>query len=104
MIIAATAVKLTAGMLLPFALAASAGRRVVTSGRARILAGAAAAAAVFGVLGLVMFGSGTLHLVTTLSTIQGDGGIRTASPGSSSTRSASSASMPPWARSCAAPT
>ena len=75
MIIAATAVKLTAGMLLPFALAASAGRRVVTSGRARILAGAAAAAAVFGVLGLVMFGSGTLHLVTTLSTIQGDGGI-----------------------------
>ncbi|HEY6524319.1 MAG TPA: glycosyltransferase 87 family protein [Solirubrobacteraceae bacterium] len=75
MIIAATAVKLTAGMLLPFALAASAGRRVVTSGRVRILAGAAAAAVVFGVLGLVMFGSGTLHLVATLSTIQGDGGI-----------------------------
>jgi hypothetical protein len=75
MIIAATAVKLTAGILLPFALAASAGRRVVTSGRARILAGAAAAAAVFGVLGLVMFGSGALPMVATLSTIQGEGGI-----------------------------
>jgi hypothetical protein len=75
MIIAATAVKLTAGMLLPFALAASAGRRVATSGRARILAGAAAAAALFGGLGLVMFGSGTLHLVGTLSTIQAQGGI-----------------------------
>ncbi len=75
MIIAATAIKLTAGMLLPFAIAASAGRRVATSGRARILAGAACAAAVFGGLGLIMFGSGTLHLVGTLSNIQGEGGI-----------------------------
>jgi hypothetical protein len=75
MIIAATAIKLTAGMLLPFAIAASAGRRVATSGRARILAGAALAAAAFGGLGLVMFGSGTLHLVGTLSSIQGQGGI-----------------------------
>ena len=45
MIIAATAIKLTAGMLLPFAIAASAGRRVATSGRARIVAGAGLAAA-----------------------------------------------------------
>jgi hypothetical protein len=75
MIIAATAIKLTAGMLLPFAIAASAGRRVATSGRARILAGAALAAAAFGILGLVMFGSGTLHLLGTLSTIQAQGGI-----------------------------
>jgi alpha-1,6-mannosyltransferase len=74
-IIAATAVKLTAGMLLPFALAASAGRRVWTSGRARILAGAALAAALFGGIGLLMFGSGTLHLVGTLQTIQSQGGI-----------------------------
>ena len=75
MIMAATAVKLTAGMLLPFAVAASAGRRVATSGRARILGGAAMAAAAFAALGLIMFGSGTLHLVGTLSTIQGQGGI-----------------------------
>jgi alpha-1,6-mannosyltransferase len=75
MIIAATAIKLTAGMLLPFAIAASAGRRVATSGRARIIAGAALAAAAFGLLGLVMFGSGTLHLIGTLSSIQAQGGI-----------------------------
>jgi alpha-1,6-mannosyltransferase len=75
MIIAATAIKLTAGMLLPFAIAASAGRRVATYGRARIVAGAALAAAAFGALGLVMFGSGTLHLLGTLSSIQGQGGI-----------------------------
>jgi hypothetical protein len=75
MIMAATAIKLTAGMLLPFAIAASAGRRVATSGRARIVAGAALAAAAFGGLGLIMFGSGTLHLVGTLSNIQAEGGI-----------------------------
>jgi hypothetical protein len=75
MIIAATAIKLTAGMLLPFALAASAGRRVASSGRARILGGAALATGLFGGLGLVMFGSGTLHLVGTLQSIQGQGGI-----------------------------
>ena len=75
MIIAATAVKLTAGVLLPFAIAASAGRRVATEGRARILAGAAAAAVVFGILGLVLFGWGPLHLLTTLTTIQAGGGL-----------------------------
>ncbi len=75
MIIAATAVKLTAGMLLPFAIAASAGRRVATSGRARILAGAALAVALFGGLGVVMFGSGQLHVVGTLQHIQAGGGF-----------------------------
>jgi hypothetical protein len=75
MIIAATAIKLTAGVLLPFAVAASAGRRLATAGRARILAGAAGAAVLFGALGLMLFGSGTLHLVGTLQHIQGQGGI-----------------------------
>jgi Glycosyltransferase family 87 len=75
MIVAATAIKLTAGILLPFAIAAGAGRRVATSGRGRILAGAAAAAALFGGLGLVMFSSGTVHLLGTLQTIQGQGGL-----------------------------
>ncbi|HWD75108.1 MAG TPA: polyprenol phosphomannose-dependent alpha 1,6 mannosyltransferase MptB [Solirubrobacteraceae bacterium] len=74
MIIAATAIKLTAGMLLPFALAAGAGRRVATSGRARLLTGAAIAAVVFGVLGLALFGSGPLHLLGTLTGIQGSSG------------------------------
>jgi hypothetical protein len=75
MIIAATAIKLTAGILLPFALAASAGRRVASSGRVRMLAGAALAAVLFGGLGIMLFGSGTLHLVGTLQHIQGQGGL-----------------------------
>lgn len=74
MIIAATAVKLTAGVLLPFALAAGAGRRVARSARARLLSGAAVAAAVFCLLGLVLFGAGPLHVFDTLTGIQGDGG------------------------------
>jgi Glycosyltransferase family 87 len=76
MIIAATAVKLTAGLLLPFAIAASAGRRVASSGRARrLVTGAAIAAAAFGALGIIMFGSGSLRLLGTLQTIQGHGGL-----------------------------
>ncbi len=75
MIIAATAVKLTAGVLLPFAIAASAGRRVASAGRARIVAGAAASVLLFGGLGLVLFGSGQLHLIGTLQHIQNDGGF-----------------------------
>jgi hypothetical protein len=75
MIIAATAVKLTAGMLLPFAIAAGAGRRVASSDSARLITGAIVAAIAFGVLGLVMFGSGPLHLLGTLQGIQGGGGI-----------------------------
>ena len=76
-IVAATAVKLTAGMLLPFALASGAGRRVATRGRGsrgRLMTGAAVAAAAFCLLGLVLFGSGPLHLLGTLTGIQGDGG------------------------------
>jgi alpha-1,6-mannosyltransferase len=77
MIIAATAVKLTAGMLLPFALAAGAGRRVASAepgARARLVTGAAVAVVVFGALGLVLFGAGPIHLLGTLTGIQGDGG------------------------------
>ncbi len=77
MIIAATAVKLTAGVLLPFALAAGAGRRVAAAepgGRTRLMIGAAAAAAVLCVLGALLFGSGPLHLLGTLTGIQGTGG------------------------------
>ena len=74
MIMAATAVKLTAGMLLPFALAAAAGRRVATSGRARLLTGAALAGVGFCGLGVLLFGSGPLHLLGTLTGIQSGSG------------------------------
>lgn len=75
MIVAATAVKLTAGVLLPFAVAAGAGRRLTSVRRSRILAGAAIAAALLGVFGAVMFGAGPLNLLATLSGIQGGGGL-----------------------------
>jgi hypothetical protein len=75
MIVAATAVKLTAGMLLPFALAANTGRRMARrADRQRLLAGAAASALVCGLFGLLLFGSGPLQLLSTLTGIQGEGG------------------------------
>ena len=74
MIMAATAIKLTAGMLLPFAIAASAGRRVYTSGRPHGPAPRWPPPCAWGD-GLLMFGSGTLHLVGTLQTIQSHGGV-----------------------------
>ncbi|HLH65010.1 MAG TPA: polyprenol phosphomannose-dependent alpha 1,6 mannosyltransferase MptB [Solirubrobacteraceae bacterium] len=75
MIVAATAVKLTAGVLLPFAVAAGAGRRLSSIGRSPIVVGAAVATALFGTLGAVMFGWGPVHLLATLSGIQAQGGL-----------------------------
>ncbi len=75
MIVAATAVKLTAGVLLPFAVAAGAGRRLAGVGRSRIVVGAALATALFGTFGALMFGWGPLHLLATLSGIQAEGGL-----------------------------
>ncbi|MDQ6776207.1 MAG: DUF2029 domain-containing protein [Actinomycetota bacterium] len=60
MIAVATAIKLTAGVLLPFALV----RAQVE--RRRVLLGAAVASAVVAALGFVMFGTGPLHLLGTL--------------------------------------
>ena len=74
LMVAAAAVKLTAGLLLPFALAGEAGRRQGGQGRRGILTGAAIAALVFAVLGVTMFGTGPLHLVGTLQKIQTQGG------------------------------
>ena len=74
MIVAATVVKLTAGLLLPFALAETAGRRDGARRRLAILTGAAVAAAFFGILGFALFGSGPLHLLGTVQTIQEQGG------------------------------
>jgi hypothetical protein len=74
LIVAATAVKLTAGLLLPFALAGSAGRRDGARGRRGILTGAGLAAALIAALGFALFGPGLLHLVGTLQKIQNQGG------------------------------
>jgi hypothetical protein len=76
LIVTATVVKLTAGLMLPFALAESAGRTERGRGRLAVLTGAAVAAAVMGALGFALFGSGPLHLVGTLQKIQAEGGAQ----------------------------
>jgi len=74
LIVAATAVKLTAGVLLPFVFAHSLRGRDGRSRRA-VLTGVGLAAAVAGILSFAVFGSGPLHLVSTLATIQREGGL-----------------------------
>jgi Glycosyltransferase family 87 len=74
LIVAAAAVKLTAGLLLPFALAGSAGHRDGVRGRRGVLIGAGLAATLIAIPGLALFGTGPLHLLATLQTIQSHGG------------------------------
>lgn len=76
LIVTASVVKLTAGLLLPFALLASAGRRDGTRRRLAVLTGAAMAAVLAGGLAFALFGSGPLHLLGTLQKIQTGGGAQ----------------------------
>lgn len=73
LMVTATAVKLTAGILLPFALAAKGGRSRLTASR-NLLVGAGLAAAAISVLAFVAFGSGPLQMLNTLQVIQAEGG------------------------------
>ena len=68
----ATAIKLTAGVLLPFAVAGGRGRR---AGRPRtnVLIGAAVAAALLSVVSYAMFGTGVLNMLATLKQTQSEG-------------------------------
>jgi alpha-1,6-mannosyltransferase len=66
---AGTAIKLTGGILLPFALLAEAGPRAVPRRRAFVL-GFLLASAVIGVASLAVFGSGILHLPGTITSVQ----------------------------------
>ena len=75
LIIAAAAVKLTAGLMLPFALAHGAGERTGPERRRALLVGAGAAAAALGAFSAAIFGVGTLHLPGTLQGIQSQGGL-----------------------------
>ncbi|HTT95454.1 MAG TPA: polyprenol phosphomannose-dependent alpha 1,6 mannosyltransferase MptB [Solirubrobacterales bacterium] len=72
LIVAATAVKLTAGLLLPFALAGRSGER---SARLRLALGAALGAVAVAALAFAFFGTGPLHLPATLQGIQAEGGV-----------------------------
>jgi Glycosyltransferase family 87 len=71
-IVLGAAIKVTAGMLLPFALADARGRR--SRGRRRdLLIGAGIAAALVALLALLMFGTGPLHLPATIEKVQSKG-------------------------------
>jgi alpha-1,6-mannosyltransferase len=70
--VAAAAIKVTAGLLLPFALAGARGSLYDTR-RRNLLLGAGVALAVLAVFTVAMFGAGPLHLPATIATVQGKG-------------------------------
>jgi len=74
LMVAATAVKLTAGLLLPFALAAEHGPARGVRARRGLVLGAALAITAIGALAYTFFGSGPLQMLGTLQAIQGEGG------------------------------
>lgn len=65
-------IKLTAGLLLPFAVAGGGGRPT-RERRRNLLIGAGAAAALVATLGFAVFGSGPLHLLATVQKTQSEG-------------------------------
>ncbi len=71
-IVLGAAVKVTAGLMLPFALADARGR-MSTPSRRDILIGAGIAAALLTVFAFVLFGTGPLHLPATIEKVQGRG-------------------------------
>jgi len=74
-IVAAAAIKVTAGVLLPFALAGARGPDgpLYLSRRRNVLVGAGVALAALAVFTVAMFGAGPLHLPGTIATVQGKG-------------------------------
>jgi Glycosyltransferase family 87 len=72
MIVAAAAIKITAGVMFAFALASGGGRRA-RDHRRDVLIGGAAAAALLGGLALEWFGTGPLHLLSTIQNVQSKG-------------------------------
>ena len=71
-IVGAAAIKLTAGVMLAFAIASGGGRRA-RDHRRDVLIGAAAAAALLAGLAFAWFGTGPLHLLSTVQQTQGKG-------------------------------
>jgi hypothetical protein len=74
LMVTAAAVKLTAGLLLPFALMAERGAGRRPGARRSLLLGATVAMAAILVLAYTFFGSGPLQMLGTLQGIQGEGG------------------------------
>jgi alpha-1,6-mannosyltransferase len=71
-IVVGAAIKMTAGLLLPFALAGSRGPLLSTR-RRDLLIGAGVAAAVIGAFTVILFGTGPLHLPATIEKVQSKG-------------------------------
>jgi alpha-1,6-mannosyltransferase len=71
-IVVAAAVKVTAGLMLPFALADARGR-MAGARRRDLLIGAGVAAALLAVFTFVLFGTGPLHLPATIEKVQSKG-------------------------------
>lgn len=72
MMVTASAIKLTAGVMLAFALASGGGRRA-RDHRRDVLIGAAAAGALLIGLAFLWFGTGPLHLFATVQKVQSEG-------------------------------
>ncbi len=75
LIVAAAAVKLTAGLLLPFALAGNTGLRGAAHRRHHLLLGVGIATALTAALSFTLFGTGPLRLLGTLQNVQSQGGV-----------------------------
>lgn len=74
LLVMATAIKLTAGLVLPFALAVRGGSERLSPSRG-ILIGAGLAAGAILLLGFALFGTGPLAILQTLQGIQSGGGV-----------------------------
>jgi hypothetical protein len=72
----AAGIKLTAGLILPFALASSVGEHPDRRRRS-LLIGTAVTTVILAAAGFIAFGSGILHLPTTLSQVQNQGAGQT---------------------------
>jgi alpha-1,6-mannosyltransferase len=72
MLVLGAGIKLSAGVLLPFALAADA-RSGVRTRRRELLIGAALASSIIGLFALAAFGTGPFHLLATLHQTQSEG-------------------------------
>jgi Glycosyltransferase family 87 len=78
-------VKLTAGLLFPFALAGARGPLLSTR-RRDLLIGAGITGALLGILTVILFGAGPLHLPATIEKVQGKGSNWQSIPGFIGTR------------------
>jgi hypothetical protein len=84
-IVAGVGIKLTAGLLLPFALAGARGPLLSTRRRDLVI-GAGITAALLGIFAAILFGAGPLHLPATIEKVQGKGSNWQSIPGFIGTR------------------